>query len=222
MHILLIEDNIALAQGLKVALTKEGFTVNHVATGQHGIETVKATAPDMVVLDLGLPDMDGLQVLQRLRKLQAHMPILILTARDQVEDKVKGLESGADDYLPKPFDMAELAARLRVIERRLTGVSDSHITIGRVALYPQHHVAKLGEESLELSRREFMLLKTLMENAGKVQTRSALESRLYSWDEEVASNTLEVHIHNLRKKLGADFIKTVRGVGYTVQKSAAP
>lgn len=221
MHILLIEDNAALAQGLKVALTKQGFTVNHVASGQHGLETVKTAAPDMVVLDLGLPDMDGLQVLQRLRKLQAHMPILILTARDQVEDKVKGLESGADDYLPKPFDMAELTARLRVIERRLTGVSDSRITVGRVTLHPQHHLVKLGEENLELSRREFMLLKTLMENAGKVQTRSTLESRLYSWDEEVASNTLEVHIHNLRKKLGTDFIKTVRGVGYTVQKSAA-
>lgn len=218
MHILLIEDNAALAHGLKVALTKEGFVVNHVASGQHGLETVKTAAPDMVVLDLGLPDMDGLQVLQRLRKLPTQVPVLILTARDQVEDKVKGLESGADDYLPKPFEMAELVARLRVIERRLTGVSDSHISIRNVTLHPQHHLAKIGDENLELSRREFMLLKTLMENAGKVQTRSALEARLYSWDEEVASNTLEVHIHNLRKKLGADFIKTVRGVGYTVQK----
>jgi DNA-binding response OmpR family regulator len=189
-----------------------------VASGQHGLETIKTAPPDMVVLDLGLPDIDGLQVLQRLRKLQAHMPVLILTARHQLEDRVKGLESGADDYLPKPFEMAELVARLRVIERRLTGVTDAHISIRNVTLYPQHHLAKIGEENLELSRREFMLLKTLMENAGKVQTRSALEARLYSWDEEVASNSLEVHIHNLRKKLGADFIKTVRGVGYTVQK----
>lgn len=218
MHILLIEDNAALAHGLKIGLSKEGFIVNHVASGQHGLETIKTTPPDMVVLDLGLPDMDGLQLLQRLRKLQAHMPVLILTARHQLEDKVKGLESGADDYLPKPFDMAELVARLRVIERRLTGVTEAQISIRNVTLYPQHHLVKIGEESLDLSRREFMLLKTLMENAGKVQTRNALEARLYSWDEEVASNSLEVHIHNLRKKLGADFIKTVRGVGYMVQK----
>lgn len=218
MHILLIEDNAALAHGLKIGLSKEGFTVNHVSSGQHGLETVKAAPPDMVVLDLGLPDLDGQQVLQRLRKLNGRMPVLILTARNQLEDKVKGLESGADDYLAKPFDMAELVARLRVIERRLTGVTDAHIKIRDVTLFPQHHLAKIGEENLDLSRREFMLLKTLMENAGKVQTRSALEARLYSWDEEVASNSLEVHIHNLRKKLGAEFIKTVRGVGYTVPK----
>lgn len=218
MHVLLIEDNAALAQGLKIALSKEGFIVNHVASGQHGLETVKTAPPDIVVLDLGLPDLDGLQVLQRLRKLRAHIPVLILTARNQLEDKVKGLESGADDYLPKPFEIAELVARLRVIERRLTGVVDAHITIRNVTLFPQHHRAKIGEDDLELSRREFMLLKTLMENSGKVQTRNALEARLYSWDEEVASNSLEVHIHNLRKKLGAEFIKTVRGVGYMVPK----
>ena len=218
LHILLIEDNAALAQGLKIALSKEGFIVNHVASGQHGLETVKTSPPDIVVLDLGLPDLDGLQVLQRLRKLRAHLPMLILTARNQLDDKVKGLESGADDYLPKPFEMAELVARLRVIERRLTGVTDAHITIHQVTLFPQYHLAKTGDENLELSRREFMLLKTLMENAGKVQTRNTLEARLYSWDEEVASNSLEVHIHNLRKKLGADFIKTVRGVGYMVPK----
>lgn len=218
MHVLLIEDNAALAQGLKIALSKEGFIVNHVASGQHGLETVKTAPPDIVVLDLGLPDLDGLQVLQRLRKLRAHIPVLILTARNQLEDKVKGLESGADDYLPKPFEIAELVARLRVIERRLTGVTDAHITIRNVTLFPQHHRAKIGEDDLELSRREFMLLKTLMENSGKVQTRNALEARLYSWDEEVASNSLEVHIHNLRKKLGAEFIKTVRGVGYMVPK----
>lgn len=218
MHLLLIEDNAALAQGLKIALSKEGFIVNHVASGQHGLETVKTSPPDIVVLDLGLPDLDGLQVLQRLRKLRAQIPVLILTARNQLDDKVKGLESGADDYLPKPFEMAELVARLRVIERRLTGVTDAHITVHQVTLFPQHHLAKIGEENLELSRREFMLLKTLMENSGKVQTRNTLEARLYSWDEEVASNSLEVHIHNLRKKLGADFIKTVRGVGYMVPK----
>lgn len=218
MQILLIEDNHSLAQGLKTALTQEGFIVNQVGSGQHALETIKTAAPDIVILDLGLPDMDGLKVLQRLRKLSANLPVLILTARDQLEDKVKGLESGADDYLPKPFEMAELVARLRVIERRLTGVSDDCITVGKVSLYPQHHQVTLENVPVELPRREFMLLKALMETAGRVQTRSALEARLYSWDEEVASNTLEVHIHNLRKKLGGDFIKTLRGVGYMVQK----
>lgn len=218
MQLLLIEDNHSLAQGLKTALTHEGFVVNAVDTGQHALETIKAAAPDIAILDLGLPDMDGLKVLQRLRKINAKLPVLILTARGQLEDKVKGLESGADDYLPKPFEMAELVARLRVMERRLSGATDSCISIGEVKLFPQHHQVTLQGAPIDLPRREFMLLKALMENAGRVQTRSALEARLYNWDEEVASNTLEVHIHSLRKKLGGDFIKTLRGVGYMVQK----
>ena len=170
----------------------------------------------MVVLDLGLPDMDGLEVLARLRQGDSHVPVLVLTARDGLDDKVSTLDGGADDYLAKPFDMAELAARLRVFERRLSTAVTSKIVVGDVELDTAAHTVQIQGELLELPRREYMLLKSLLENAGKVLTRESLETRLYSWGEEVASNSLEVHVHHLRKKLPANFIKTVRGIGYTV------
>lgn len=219
MQLLLVEDDPSLARGLQRALQNEGFAVNHVATGKHALQVVKTEAPDIVILDLGLPDMDGLDVLKEIRKLHAPLPVLLLTARDTLDDKVAGLDSGADDYLAKPFDMPELLARLRVLERRLGTAQSNDIEIAHVSLSTTSHLVKTNGEELELSRREYMLLKALMENAGKVQTRSSLESKLYSWEDEIASNALEVHIHNLRKKLGADFIKTVRGVGYTVKKA---
>jgi DNA-binding response OmpR family regulator len=170
----------------------------------------------MAILDLGLPDMDGLEVLRRVRGRNVDLPILLLTARSGLDDRITGLDSGADDYLAKPFEMSELFARLRVMERRLTTARTSEITIGDVTLDTKHNTVVVAGEDIELSRREFMLLKSLMESAGRVQTRNALESRLYSWGEEVASNALEVHVHHLRKKLGSEFIKTVRGVGYKV------
>jgi DNA-binding response OmpR family regulator len=179
---------------------------------------VNTDTPDIIILDLGLPDMDGLSVLKQLRKKQASLPVLLLTARDTLDDKVSGLDTGADDYLAKPFDMAELLARLRVLERRLGTAHSNEIRIGEVLLSTSSHQVSASGADVELSKREYMLLKALMENAGKVQTRNSLESRLYSWEDEIASNALEVHIHNLRKKLGTDFIKTVRGVGYTVKK----
>jgi DNA-binding response OmpR family regulator len=185
----------------------------------HAIQVVKTEPPDIVILDLGLPDIDGLEVLKQLRKINAALPVLLLTARDTIEDKVTGLDAGADDYLPKPFDMPELLARLRVLERRLGTAQSNEIIIGDVALSTTSHQVLFQGEELELSKREYMLLKALMESAGKVQTRNSLESKLYSWDDSVASNALEVHIHNLRKKLGTEFIKTVRGVGYTVKKT---
>jgi DNA-binding response OmpR family regulator len=144
------------------------------------------------------------------------MPILVLTARSELDDRITGLDSGADDYLAKPFEMEELLARLRVLERRLSTTKSTEIRIDRVTLDIQLNTVTLDDKQLDLSRREFMLLKSLMENAGRVQTRSTLENRLYNWGEEVSSNALEVHIHHLRKKLGSDFIKTVRGVGYKV------
>ena len=219
MHLLLVEDDPALARGLQQALHNEGFAVNHVLTGQHAIQVVKTETPDIVILDLGLPDIDGIEVLKQVRKINAGLPILLLTARDTIDDKVTGLDAGADDYLPKPFDMPELLARLRVLERRLGTAQSNEIIIGDVTLSTTSHQAMFQGEELELSKREYMLLKALMENAGKVQTRNSLESKLYSWDDSVASNALEVHVHNLRKKLGTDFIKTVRGVGYTVKKT---
>lgn len=219
MHLLLVEDDPALARGLQQALHNEGFAVNHVLTGMHAIQVVKTEPPDIVILDLGLPDIDGLKVLKQLRKINAALPILLLTARDTIEDKVTGLDAGADDYLPKPFNMPELLARLRVLERRLGTAQSNEIIIGDVALSTNSHQVLFQGEELELSKREYMLLKALMESAGKVQTRNSLESKLYSWDDSVASNALEVHIHNLRKKLGTEFIKTLRGVGYTVKKT---
>lgn len=218
MQILLVEDNLSLAQGLKVALSQEGFIVNVVHDGRHALDIIKTELPDLVVLDLGLPDLDGLTVLKSLKKINAQLPALVLTARDSIADKVTGLESGADDYLAKPFDMAELIARIRVIERRLLGTHDDTVTLRHVCLSLRHHQVLVHNEVIDVSRREYQLLKSLMESAGRVLTRHTLQSRIYDWEDEVASNALEVHIHNLRKKLGGDFIKTVRGVGYTVAK----
>lgn len=216
MLILLVEDDHSLAHALEAALHKQGYSVNAVGTGKAALHTIDTNPPDLVILDLGLPDLDGLEVLRRIRSKQVDLPILLLTARSGIEDKVAGLDSGADDYLAKPFEMTELFARLRVMERRLTTSRTAQITIGGVTLDINHNSVSVDGSQLDLSRREFMLLKSLMENAGRVQTRNTLENRLYSWGEEVASNALEVHIHHLRKKLGAEFIKTVRGVGYKV------
>lgn len=216
MQILLVEDDASLAAGLKSALGREGFAANHVATGREAILAAKADRPDIIVLDLGLPDMDGLDVLTQLRQLDEPVPVLVLTARDSLDDKISGLDRGADDYLAKPFDMQELAARLRVFERRLATAKTSTIVIGDVELDTSAHSVSICGEKVELPRREYMLLKTLMESAGRVLTREALETRLYSWGEEVTSNALEVHIHHLRKKLPENMIRTVRGIGYTV------
>ena len=218
MQLLLVEDDPALASGLQRALQNEGFTVNHVDSGQHALRVVKTDVPDIIILDLGLPDIDGLKVLKKIRESHAALPVLLLTARDTLDDKVAGLDCGADDYLAKPFEMPELLARLRVLERRLGTAQSNDIVIGEVSLSMDSHQVMFAGEEMELSKREYMLLKALMENAGKVQTRNNLESKLYSWEDEIASNALEVHIHNLRKKFGAEFIKTVRGVGYTVKK----
>ncbi len=216
MQILLVEDDRPLANGLKKALQQQGFAVNDVETGKAALHVVDTETPDLVILDIGLPDIDGLSVLRTLRKKHPELPVVLLTARDSIDDKVAGLDSGADDYLAKPFDVTELLARLRVIERRLAQVKDSRISIGDVTLDTIQQKLVVSGTELELPRREYMLLKTLMENAGRVQTRSVLESRLYSWGEEVASNAVEVHIHHLRKKLGNDFIRTIRGVGYKI------
>lgn len=217
MQILLVEDDRPLAKSLQQALYQQGYAVNWVETGAACLHVVKTETPDTIILDIGLPDLDGLSVLKEIRRSHPSLPVLLLTARDSSDDKVTGLDSGADDYMAKPFAMPELLARLRVLERRLSSIKSSEIVIGNVVLdRAQHFVSYCGEE-IELPRKEYMLLKLLMENAGRVQARNKLENRLYSWDEEVASNALEVHIHHLRKKLGGEFIKTVRGVGYKVE-----
>jgi DNA-binding response OmpR family regulator len=217
MPILLVEDDHDLAAGLRKALRNAGLPVNHVATGREALAAIAAERPDIVVLDIGLPDMDGLAVLKRIRADHDDLPVLLLTARATLQDKVAGLDLGADDYLPKPFDMDELLARLRVLQRRLGTARASSISIGEVDLNTTTQELNVNGTQVDLGRREFMLLKALMENAGRVQTRDALETGLYSWGEEIASNAIEVHIHHLRRKLPQDFIKTVRGVGYIVK-----
>lgn len=216
MRVLLVEDDVALANGMVVALRAQGFTVNHVALGQQALNTIRSQDCDAVILDLGLPDMDGLDVLKITRQKNSRLPVLVLTARDCVDDRIRGLDFGADDYLVKPFAMPELFARLRVIERRLGTASSHLINLHGVTLDSTGHQAFFNNEALTLSRREYMVLKMLMESAGRIKTREQLEASLYAWGEEVASNALEVHISNLRKKLPKDFIKTIRGVGYSV------
>jgi DNA-binding response OmpR family regulator len=220
MQILLVEDDQPLARGLQQALGKQGYVVNHVGTGEAALHVIEFDRPDIVILDIGLPDIDGITVLKRARSKDKELPVLMLTARDGIEDKVAGLDSGADDYLAKPFDMTELLARLRVLERRIASVKSNDITIGEVCLDTVGQVVSVAGAPVDLARREYMLFKSLMENAGRVQTRSVLETRLYSWGEEVSSNAVEVHIHRLRKKLGNDFIKTIRGVGYKINPEA--
>lgn len=216
MHILVIEDDQALAAGLCTALRRKNYAVNLVGTGRDALHVIRTETPDIAILDLGLPDMDGIDVLKQARREHPALQILVLTARSHIDEKIIGLDSGADDYLAKPFEITELLARLRVLERRLGSANSTDISVGEISLNTATNSVLLNGNELPLSRREFMLLRSLMENVGRVQTRNTLETRLYSWGEEVASNALEVHIHNLRKKLGADFIKTVRGVGYRV------
>lgn len=216
MQILLVEDDWPLASSLVKALENANYVCNHVGTAKSALHALDVDRPDIVLLDIGLPDIDGISVLRSIRQRDSELPVILLTARDSVEDKVAGLDSGADDYLAKPFEVTELLARLRAVERRLGTAKSSCITVGEVSLDAANHIVSVKGTELELSRKEYMLLKSLMENAGRIQVRSVLENRLYSWGEEVASNALEVHIHHLRKKLGNGFIKTVRGVGYKV------
>ncbi|GLX84082.1 DNA-binding response regulator [Thalassotalea loyana] len=219
MRLLLVEDDNQLADGLKESLRHEGYSIDHVSNGSAAITANKTNPYDCVVLDLGLPDIDGLDVLKSLKKSREATPVLILTARDGVESKVAGLDLGADDYLAKPFSMPELLARLRVIERRAGTHTSSIISHKTVSLDTQSHTIEVENEQIGFSRREYMIVKSLMENIGRIQSKEQLENKLYEWGEEVASNTIEVHISNVRKKLPPEFIKTVRGVGYVVSKS---
>jgi len=216
MRILLVEDDGALQQALRLALTEQGFVVNAVSTGREAMMVVRTGDCDAIILDLGLPDMDGLEVLKQTRSSASRLPVLVLTARDGVDDRIRGLDLGADDYLVKPFAMPELFARLRVIERRLGTANSALVRVGELTLDSSSHQVLLAGVPLDLSRREYMVLKALLESAGRVKTREQLEAGLYAWGEEVASNALEVHISNLRKKLPKDLIKTIRGVSYSI------
>lgn len=216
MRLLLIEDDIHLANGLRESLRNQGYSADLVLNGREGLTAIKCGDFDSIILDLGLPDIDGLDVLKQAKKINRNLPILILTARDDIESKVKGLDLGADDYLAKPFSMDELLARLRVIERRVGTHVSSIITHNSVEIDTQGHTVTVKGVGENFSRREYMILKSLLENMGRIQSKEQLENKLYEWGEEVASNTIEVHISNIRKKLPENFIKTVRGVGYVV------
>jgi len=220
MRILLVEDDLPLATALQRSLNSEGFVVNHVNEGKLALNAISTPDQDMMILDLGLPDIDGLTILKALRNQKSSLPVIILTARDSIESKVKGLDYGADDYLVKPFEIQELMARLRVIERRLGTANSAIICVGDVKLDTFSHKVFVEDNNREIekhfSKKEFMVLKALMENAGRILSREKIESKLYHWGEEVLSNAVEVHIHKLRKSLPDKFIQNVRGVGYII------
>lgn len=218
MRILLVEDDPQLGDGLTIGLRQAGFAVDWVKDGNSADHALQSETFDFVVLDLGLPRLSGMAVLTRARSRGQRMPILILTARDAIGDKVSGLDAGADDYLVKPVDLDELSARIRALTRRSTGRAAPLLVHGDLALDPAAHSVMLAGLPVELSSREFSLLQILLENAGRVLTRTQLEQSIYGWRDEPDSNALEVHIHHLRKKLGSDLIRTLRGVGYTIAK----
>lgn len=218
MRILLVEDDELLGKGICTALKQENYIIDWVKDGTAAENALHNQEFDAVVLDLGLPKISGLDLLRKLRRDKNNISVLILTARDTVEDRVKGLDMGADDYLTKPFDIEELCARLRAQQRRKASRSSNLIQHKDITLDPLGHIVKAGNEEVSVSRREFALLQVLLEQSGRVLSRDYLTQVLYTWDEEVDSNALEVHIHNLRKKLGNQFIITIRGVGYMVKK----
>ncbi|MEW6415368.1 MAG: response regulator transcription factor [Pseudomonadota bacterium] len=220
MRILLVEDDRLLGDGLAAGLNQAGYAVEWLRDGEAAVAALSAESFAAVVLDLGLPRRDGLSVLQWLRGRHDATPVLILTARDQLEDKVRGLDLGADDYVLKPFDLDEIAARLRALVRRAHGRPEPVLTLGEIELNPAARTVSRAGVLVELTPREFGLLHLLLQNPGRVVTRRTLEEQLYTWNDAVDSNALEVHIHHLRKKLGGDLIRTVRGVGYLA--SAAP
>ncbi|MBP8194897.1 MAG: response regulator transcription factor [Azonexus sp.] len=218
MRILLVEDDPELGDGLAIGLRQAGFAVDWLRDGHAADLALRDEGFDLVVLDLGLPRLSGMEVLKRARDRGQSLPILILTARDATGDKVSGLDAGADDYLVKPIDLDELSARIRALTRRSAGRAAPLLVHGELAIDLAAHRVTLAGQAVELSGREFSLLHMLLENAGRVLTRSQLEQSLYGWHDEPDSNALEVHIHHLRKKLGSELIRTLRGVGYTIPK----
>lgn len=218
MRILLAEDDPQLGDGLTVGLRQDGYAVDWVKDGIAADLALKSESFDLLVLDLGLPRLAGMEVLARLRGRGQSLPVLILTARDATGDKIAGLDGGADDYVVKPIDLDELAARVRALARRTAGRAAPLLQHGDLVLDPAAHQVTRAGMPVELSGREFSLLQTLLENRGRVMTRAQLEGSLYGWRDEPDSNALEVHVHHLRKKLGAELIKTLRGVGYLVTK----
>ncbi|WP_110643149.1 response regulator transcription factor [Salinicola sp. CPA57] len=220
MRVLLVEDDPLLGDGIRTALIREGYVVDWLMKGRDALEAVRVEPFSLVVLDLGLPDIDGLEVLKGIRR-HYPLPVLILTARDAVDQRIMGLDAGADDYVLKPFDLQELLARMRVVTRRAEGRATQLLAIGQLTINEAEHEVSWKGASVPLARREFALLLELARNRDKVMSRPKLESLLYGWGEEVGSNALEVHVHHLRRKLDKHLIATVRGIGYRLDSRVA-
>ncbi|MDB6063600.1 MAG: basR [Verrucomicrobiaceae bacterium] len=214
MRILLVEDDTMLGESLQRGLTQSGHAVDWLRDGDSADSAVRAQQFDMVLLDLGLPKQDGLAVLKQMRRRNNAVPVIILTAREALPDRVAGLDSGADDYLIKPFALDELEARMRSVERRHTGTIASVLQYGELTLNPITHEVRHRDELVVLSAREYQILHALMRRPGAIISRANVEEQVYSWDQEIDSNAIEVHIHRLRQKLNSTMIRTVRGLGY--------
>jgi len=218
MRLLLVEDDEILGEGLVEGLKMEGYVVDWLTNGKLADEALKLNCYELIVLDLNLPDMEGLDILKALRARKDETPVMVLTAKDTVPDRVLGLDSGADDFVIKPFELDEVCARLRALARRNEGRSVPNIEYKGIVLDPASHQVTWNDEKIDLSQKEFEILSFLMSNIGKVISRARLEESMYSWDSDIESNTVEVHIHHLRKKLDPSIIRTVRGVGYIIDE----
>ncbi|KXW55447.1 response regulator [Ferrovum sp. PN-J185] len=218
MKILLVEDDSILGDGIRAGLKQAGYATDWVQDGMAATHALKTGDYSAMILDLNLPKKSGLDVLADCRSQKNAIPVLILTARDTLSDKIKGLDSGADDYLIKPFDLDELLARIRALVRRSSGQSSAVIIRGELILDPAAHTVMLNNQVIGVSVKEFSILEQLLLNQGRVFSREQLEEKLYGWDDEIESNSVEVHIHHLRKKLGNELIRTIRGIGYVIDK----
>ncbi|MGA2188942.1 MAG: response regulator transcription factor [Steroidobacteraceae bacterium] len=219
MRVLLVEDDAMIAQGLETALRQIGAAVDWIRDGEHAAAALHGSPFDVVLLDLGLPNRDGIAILRELRRRGDATPVIILTARDEIRDRVEGLDAGADDYVVKPFDLDELTARMRSVLRRAAGRGDPVIQHGDLRLDPAAHSVEYKGAPVNLSAHEFAVLEALLQRPGAVLSRAQLEDRLYGWDEPIGSNAVEVYVHALRRKLGSEAIRTLRGVGYFIPKS---
>jgi two-component system response regulator QseB len=219
MRVLLVEDDAMIGKSVREGLRQDGFTVDWVTDGRAADAALNAESYGAVLLDLGLPKIGGMEILRRFRARGVDVPVLIITARDAIDERIHGLDSGADDYLVKPFDLDELAARLRAVSRRKAGRAAPVLRRGDLTLDPATREVSVLGRPVALSAREFNVLAALLERPGSVLSRTQLEQRIYGWGEEVESNAVEVHVHSLRKKLGADVIRTLRGAGYFVPKA---
>ncbi len=219
MRVLVVEDDLMIGESLSEALQDEAYTVDWVKDGRQAILTLRVQPYDIILLDLGLPEVDGMGVLTAIRDAKIETPVLILTARDQLKDRIAGLDSGADDYVVKPFELAEVFARMRVLIRRAQGKADNQVAVGNLSLDTAHKRVMMDGSPTDLTAKEYMLLTTFMLSPEKVMSKNELEDSLYGWGGEVESNAIEFLIHSLRKKVGQDRIKNVRGLGWYISNT---